>query len=90
MDADLKQVLSWVLGTVILILLSTVSYFGNRIVDGQDKMNDTLTTILVQQQDLSRRVDMLEGSERENQQRWKDREVFWRHFYETYDLKRKR
>ncbi|KUG07415.1 hypothetical protein [Solirubrum puertoriconensis] len=89
MFATFKQFTNWLTVGVIGILISLLTYFGNRIIDGQDKMNETLTTILVQQQDLNRRITVLETAKTENEQRWKDQEERVRVFYQTYDLKRK-
>ena len=78
------------MGLIITIMLGLVSYIGNRIIDGQDKMNETLTTILISQSDLNRRVTTLEASDETNATRWKDHDEFTRQFFENYDLKLKK
>ena len=90
MNSDLKQILGWVMGTIITIMLGLLTYLGNRIIEGQDKMNDTLTTILVQNQDIVRRVTALEADNDSNKTRWKERDEFTRDFFETYDLHKKK
>ena len=93
-NQDIKQFATWALGFLMTCLLGLACYVGNRIVEGQDKINDTLTTILVQQRDLDRRLTVVEASTsehvKEDAERWKAHDQFQRTFFQDYDLVKKK
>jgi hypothetical protein len=90
MNTDLKKIMTWVMSIIISIMLGLLSYTGQRIISGQDKMNETLTSILINQQDLNTRVIALEAAKIENDAKWSKQEESIREFWQTYDPQKRR
>ena len=82
--------MTWVLGFVIMSLMSMIAWNGNRMVTQLDNMNTTQNTMLIHQQDVDRRVIMLEADNIDNKEHWQAHEEFTRRFLEEYDLRKKK
>ena len=86
MNIESKQLLNW----GFAIILAILTYNFTELTGSMKRMNDTLTTIMIQNQDIIRRVTILEQSNERNVIRWKEYDDITRNFFEIYELHKKK
>lgn len=68
------------------IMLALLGYFGQRTMNTLDRIDNNLTTIVVQQSTMQNDIIMLKAAKEENDHKWEERDKYLQDFWKNYDV----
>lgn len=83
---DITKIMGWVGGTLAVLMISVLGYFGSRTMNTLDQINNNLTTIVVQQSTMQQKIATLEAASEANLKRWDEQDKTIQEFWRNYDV----